>query len=337
MPGHCGFVPVPEICDTTTTRTCIDEGFFGGTLACTGCFLDTTNCDVCPPNSRCAAFAPFDNDRGIAASGARVAVAGFTGIVIFEGLTEITRTPIDQLHAITGIPGGWLVVSGDPATLTSVSLDGVAGTPHPIFAEAQGAKIVHANGRVFFGFRAPVGDPPSADLHMLAVITDVDGSVLVPQIDLTVIFGQDHAVTTDGTRFFVAGDNALARVAANGTHTLVTTQVLGEPMKLAWGGTVGWLVGGAGAQRFAATGALVGPNLPSVGGLKDYLADGDDLLQLLTSQSVAIQRVDAAGTLVKSTEVGGGSPFLANMVRVGSDVFVAWSLQNHLQVALVNP
>ena len=335
MPGgnHCTFYSQPEVCDGSTDKTCEQVGYYGGTLACTSCRLDATDCDACPPASQCGAFAPLEIDRGIAVSGSRVAVAGYNEIAVFEGLTQIARPMIPEIYDITAVPGGWIAVHGSPPVLTTIGTDGVVGTTYPMFENAALSTIAYASGRVLFVWR---GVSASGDTHLYFVITDLTGDVVVPEIDVMPVFGQYIQLTSDGASFFLAADGKLVRIATDGTHTSVTTSVSYSKF-ITWSGSTGYLASQTAAQRFDANGTLVGPPITLGGNPADFLADGGDLLVLSSGFKTTIDRIDATGATVASTEVGAGPSSDAFLARLGSEVFVAWSLPARLQVAIVAP
>ena len=335
MPGgnHCTYYPQPEACDGTTTMTCAQAGYYSGTFACTDCRLDPADCDACPPDAPCDSFAWLAFEHA-AVSGSHVAFVGYHKTAVFDGLTEVARPAISEARAVAAVPGGWVLLrSSQPPVLTALGTNGVVGASYPLFGKAASASIAYTNGRVLLAWK---GDSPSGDYHLYVAITDLTGTIVVPEIDVMPIFNQYFQLISDGTSFFIAADGKLVRIAIDGTLTVGATSVP-YSTHLTWSGTTGYIASNTVAQRFDASGAVVGPAIAIGGNPLDFLANGSELLVLSSGNRVRIDHIDAAGTSLEVEEVGAGSTSTAVLERRANDVFVAWSLPTRLQVALVAP
>ena len=347
MGCHCVMV-LTETCDGNVT--CEQLGFYGGEAACaSNCLMtNTTACEACAPtNVECGKHAT-GTPRAVAVSGSHVAVATSSGIEIFGGVTHVTKVNVTDARALVGVPNGWLVVTDTGPSLSTLDTAGVRGTPATI-ASPDTAMVAGPNGRVLLTWRAFVG----AQWRGFFAITGTDGSVIVPSTDLSGVGDRAPAAATDGTSFFVGVLGQLARIAPDGTSTIVTGFPIQDPasyddVRVTWAGTTGWYVSWNAhviafvAQRFDATGAKVGNPLSLNFGLQpvDFLADGDDLLVLRrVNKNYEIVRVTAAGVVSAATEVGAFDGFIefGRLAHHGTNVLAAWYRQNYLQLALAAP
>jgi hypothetical protein len=340
MGCHC-VVITEELCDGDT-RDCRQWGYYANNAACNSqCFdFDRRSCDACPPTGRCETF-PDLGMRGGAMSGTLLAVASSNAVTIFDGLTKVHDVPITSVYGIVDVPsGGWLVRAGSPPGLSTLDSAGVRGTAHSIPQEMQGARMAAAGDRVLLAWTAQL----SSGWHVAVAIADTSGNIVVPAATILDGVSQYVEVTSDGTGFFVASDGRLARVAPDGTSTVVTGFPASQARPhLVWSGSMGWYVTdtsltGFVAQRFDATGAKVGTAIPfDLGATSvELTGDGADLVAArFASARLGLVRIDATGTVGADTEVGGGEGGVSYIGHRGSDFVVAWERPENFQLALV--
>jgi hypothetical protein len=352
MPGHCSFFLVPEPCDGTLgVPSCDTQGFYGGTTACAGCSsISWSGCDACGSSTACGTYAPLAvaTSFTLAVSGSRVALGGYYDVGIFEGLTEIARPPLPYVSSVVGVPNGWLVLSSDPGAVTPVALDATAGTSIDFPYNGGHAKLTAGPpGRILALWEESVGEPPNPAWHLFYALLDDSGTVVVGAQDLMTVDGGSGAdATSDGTSFFVGSKGSLARIAVDGTASIVSgfpqqPTTTDDKVALTFAGTTGWYISGPGLvlRRFDSTGAAVGSALPMTLGSRalDFAADGSDLLVLRAGTKLDVLRMNSSGVFVSTTEVGGGSAYDGHLARVGTSVFTAWLREGHLQIALASP
>jgi hypothetical protein len=349
MPGHCSYFFVPEPCDGTAVESCEMAGFYSGTSTCIGCLrTDYSACEACAPSIACGTYDPLAGATSftLAVSGSRVALGGYLDVGIFEGLTEIARPQIPYVSSVAGVPNGWLVLSSDPGTaVTPVALDGTAGTSIDFpYADGHAKLVAGPPDRILAVWNQSVGEPPYAEWHIFFAILDGSGNVVVAAQDL--MAGDGNDATSDGTSFFVGSKGTLARIAVDGTAIFVTgfpqqPTATYDAVYLTFAGTTGWYVSGPtlAVRRFDSSGSAVGNELPmTLGGRAlDFEADGADLLVFRAATKVDVLRMNSSGVFLSTTEVGAGAAYDGHLVRAGSNVFVAWLRQGHLQIALVSP
>lgn len=334
-----------EVCDGNVT--CDDLGFYGGSVECGPSCLSTSTagCEACAPANLACVKLATGTPRALAASGTHLAVATTTGIEIFDGLTHVLKVYVTDARALVGVPNGWLVVSQTGPSLFTLDTSGMGGAATTI-ASADTAMTYGPGGRALLTWRELV----NAQSRGVFAIAATDGSLVVPRTELFGVGERRPAAATDGTSFFVGALGQLARIAPDGTSTIVTGFPVQQPtsnddVALSWAGTTGWYVSWNNqlvtftAQRFDAAGAKIGvPVTVNFGTVPpfDFLADGDDLLVLRrVDRRYVIVRVTSAGAVSPGVEVGAihGSVSFGRFARLGSDVLVAWARQSYLQLA----
>jgi len=358
---------MPEECDGTPDKTCVDLGYYGGSIGCTECTFDVTACNACAVT--CVGYDPGT----VAASGtsSAVVVASGTSLAVVAGdigyspwtltmfdasLNEVGSAEVNDPSRIAGVAGGWLLVDSDvtvqhvdmPGTVTSLPPIANCGRVSGIAYGPGGRALVLCNNML----------PTPGSWYIAATILDASGAIVVPPFNVFAVPSTSEwgGVTTDGTSFFVAANGQLALVAPDGT---VSSPIMGYPIPgasapisaVSWSGSTGWDVAVVDntfrrfvAQAFDANGAMIGPPVSiTTSSATDLQAFNSGFvgIQASTVSSAppgttlyryAVTRLDATGAVVASTEVGVGTSGLS-MVPFGSDVAAAWS--GHL--ALVTP
>lgn len=336
-----------EPCDGTAgLKGCAAYGYYGGQSSCRVCTSeDTSACDPCAPgDASCHAFAttaPLAFE-GMSVSGSAVALVTVGDVEIFDGTAEVAHVVTMAPSNAVAVPGGWLVASGDQHTIAPLDPTGQVGAPSALPVAANPLTLSYGpNNRVAVAWTATSGSD-----HVIHVaILDATGTTVVPDTEVFLAETADPpSVATDGSSFFIGANGTLARIAPDGTHTVTTgfpDQANDIAPTVTWSGSTGWYVNYVGsgfvAQRFDATGSLVGAAI-GVPTAREYVADGADLLALeVAAQHVSVVRVDSAGNASPANEVGGGEITSAHVVRFGADLLVGWTRPGYLQVATTAP
>ncbi|HMG22065.1 MAG TPA: hypothetical protein VK607_12130 [Kofleriaceae bacterium] len=247
------------------------------------------------------------------------------------------------MRGVVGIPGGWLVATAMPPSLTPLDATGTLGTPLPIAPEAEHPTLAYGAGqRVLLAWNQ--GSEPDVE-HVYIEIADTSGTIVVPPFEL--FSSSSHvqpSATSDGTSFFVAAEGALARIAPDGTHSFIAgfppPESAYSPPPSSPGAAPPAGTCGRAAPSFDASGAPIGARLtlrtdrPASG----FTADGNDVVALQSGLDggFEIVRIDPDGHPGAARPIGAGAAFGA-LVRVGGDFIVAWVLRAHLQLARVAP
>jgi hypothetical protein len=352
--NDCMSTPMTEACDGVMVPTCIEAGFFGGTSACSSyCKLDTNGCDPCSSNVlACASFAPLFDQAAFVASGTHVALGSQHAVAIFDAtLTEVARPQVSSLTGMVATPNGWLLARSGPATLQAVDRTGVLATEHAIHEGAVDPSMAYRAGQVLLAWREVVEVNGSSVWHLFFAMTDATGSTVTVPVDLFAITSSSlPAATTDGTSFFIGTNGTLVRIAADGARTTVTgfpTQANFDKTLILWGGSTGWyILNNQVAQRFDASGAKVGAPITfsTSGGLSDLITDGNDLLATMylsgnsNTARYGVVRITATGTVSAPVAIGAGKSYSTwQLAKLGSELIVAWSRDQALQLARATP
>jgi hypothetical protein len=343
-PHDCSFQPSREVCDSTLdVPSCTSLGFYGGTTTCPTCkSVDTSDCEACPPGSTTCITEPPISVEGGAVSGTQVALVSDSGVwgslTIYEGLTFEHTTTLWPVKDITAVPGGWQAIVNNDLYL----VDG-NGSASPLGGPfIPGYKLVYGAGnRVLRMWREPVPTPTGTFWQVRYSIAETSGVIVHSGIDLPEISDSQDSLASSSTSFFLGADGELARITPDGTHTVEAGFPSGSQVSVLWSGTTGWYVtftlSGTSAQRFDGNGIKVGTPI-ALTDARRVTADGDDLLVLRQlSGRFVIDRVGSNGTVVAtSAELGGGEDTGIYFTRIGTQSFVAWSRQGHLQLSLID-
>lgn len=328
LPGHCTYVPgyMPEQCDGADVKSCTELGYYGGTTACNDCILDVSGCEICPINVSCTTVSGFVFTNDVAVGGAYIAFGGSASVEIFSSLTPIANSPIADVVGVAAVPGGWLVASSNPPSLSTLDVAGVRGPPRALVL-ASAPTMASAGGRVVIAWNQLIG----TEWHVYFAIADASANIVVPETDLFATDGSTVAATTDGTSFFVGANGRLARIAQDGTRTITSgfpypPQMWDGYVDLSWSGTSGWYVSRDPTtldyvvQRFDSSGAMVGaPRVLHAG--VDFLGDGDDLLGI--GKDLILYRYTPTG---ETSQAVAYSPLThVALAHFGSDTLVAWN------------
>lgn len=332
-----------EACDGDALgQTCDQLGFYGGTPTCdVGCRLTTTSCVACAPGTAACHTLGVDGDASaIAYSNGRFAVA--TSVQVIEildaSLAHVASSPMagQPIHGLVPVADGWLAIS--TLAVRHVSTDGAIGDPVPIIGTAFAAG---PGGNVMAIAIDTVND------RISGVIIDAAGGTVVPTF--TVLAHPDPngiAIAGDASSFFVASGTQLVRIAGDGTVSTGGTLGADAVVAVVWDGTSGWVVSRRDlnylhfdAQRFAATGALVGEqvaiDLPAV---PSAWLTRNDVLYAVDSTGMKERLLGFAGdgTPLPSVELGLGDDTVAVTTTPTSFAF-AWYVTPRTRVALLAP
>jgi len=346
-PAVCRFAFVDqEECDGTDVTSCRELGYYDGAVSCDNCKVNASGCHVCAGGVSCTTVNGFSLVQDPAVSGDYVALGGVDSVVIFLGLTEVTQVAIPDLQALAGVPGGWLVATNNPPSLSTLDYAGVRGSSHPLPAGVEQPFMVsNAGGRVIVIWEQPV----FMQQYMMFAIADADGNIIVPP---TGMFpkptGAWSDATSDGTSFFVGSGGTLARVSETGTVTTRSGFETGyDHLDLAWNGTTGWYVGssyGFDAQRFDINGAPVGTDFYDLAlpDCFDFLGDGDDLVaaqaDVLADAAmwvVVLRRFSPSGAITEQHIGALGPSWWARAAHIGAAILVVWNFGDTMTLALV--
>lgn len=360
------YIAQVEVCDgATSSLTCAQDGYFGGSAACTArCSFDDSGCTACMTGTRvqrCDRTTGTSTDvvPSLSTTGApRIAINGTIIELAAQGTVQIAMPGV---YNVAGIPTGWLGASAtlDQISLSRIALDGTV-TPGAVFsASALQVYLAHGPANRTIVVWQGLG---SSTWEIWFAIAD-DNASLVTQPTRLAAGGDltNTDVASDGTSFFVGyGGGTLARIAADGTVATKTgfpsgsSQMGGSlPMTVRADTTGGWYIETLNlptltyaVQRFDPQGAPVGAALTIVpdGGVhyRAFAADGARLVMGVAvptgsaALSERLEWIDATGAIVDTVEAGRGT-FMPQVAPLGTSFIADFPAAGATQLALVSP
>ena len=354
-PGKTGCIELvtTEACDGATF-TCESLGYFGGTSSCTStCTRDTRNCTACLVGGAIASCETIAGTSSFTMVSNADEQALLIGSEIYQrsgGVLVRTATPpITFYDRVVGVAGGWLVRNSSQlrAVNTAGAIIGTKTLPSTSVEMTFGA-----GGRVLIGWIVVVG----AQYRTAIMIVDPIGDTIVAQHQVPITMPSARfALGSDGTSFFLATEDALVRLNADGD---VVSQ---SPAPSAGAAVVAiaanaqsrWLVrtGSAGYSviPFDAGGALAAPIPVAFGApgteLAAWTARGTNLFVRAYESHVddtghnpaptqTVLRIASDGAIVARPTVAGINGTLAVL---GPDLLLGWTVDDTRHIAVITP